>query len=122
MTGKRTAVAIRCLHWVVGLIILYESWRTFQGALAVAHGGIHPAHLTGVKLVLSGVEIIAALLFLIPRFTIAGAYSLLGIFALAVAIHALHGDFPGLEFLVLYAAAVYVALVHEKEGSQARTP
>ena len=115
MTGPRTATAIRCLQWVVGLVVLYESWRTFHGAFTAVHSGMPPAHLTWVRLVLSGAEIVAALLFLIPWTTIVGAYFLEGIFAVAIAIHALHGDFAGLEFLVLYAAAVYVVLSSRKE-------
>ena len=122
MTGPRTATAIRCLHWVVGLVVLYESWRTFHGAFAVVHGGMTPAHLTWVRLVLSGAELVAAVLFLLPPTLIAGAYFLETIFAVAILIHALHGDFAGLEFLILYAAAVYVCLVQQKEGSRPQTP
>ena len=117
MTGPRTAVAIRALHWVIGLVVLYEAWRTFHGAFAAVHSGMPPGHLTWVRLVLSGAEIVAALLFLIPWTTIAGAYFLEGIFAVAIAIHALHGDFAGLEFLVLYSAAVYVVLCAHQERS-----
>lgn len=119
MTGPRTAAAIRCLHWVVGLIVLYESYRTFHGAFAVVHSSAPPTHLTWVRLLLSGAEIVAALLFLFSWSSIAGAYFLEGIFAVAIAIHTLHGDFAGLEFLVFYAAAVYVVLVSKKEGSTA---
>ena len=122
MTGPRTAVAIRILHWTVGLVILLESCRTLHGALLHWHNAGHGAVLLWVRLVLSSVEIVAALLFLAPWTIIPGAYLLLGIFAVAVVIHALHGDFAGLEFLILYATAVYVCLVHQKEESQPRTP
>ena len=116
MKGPRTAAAIRCLRWVVGLVVLIESYRTFHGAFAGVRGGVHPDSLTWVRLVLSGLEILAALLFLIPWTLIPGAYVLLGIFVFAVAIHALHGDFAGLEFLVLYAAAVFVSLANRKDA------
>jgi len=121
MTGPRTAVAIRILHWTVGLVILLESCRTLQGALLHWHDAGHGATLLWIRLVLSSVEIVAALLFLAPWTVIPGAYLLLGIIAVAVVIHALHGEFAGLEFLILYAVAVYVCLVHQKEESQPRT-
>ena len=118
MTGPRTVVALRILHWTVGLVILLESCRTLQGALLHWHDAGHGAVMLWIRLVLSSLEIVAALLFLAPWTVIAGAYLLLGIIAVAVGIHALHGEFAGLEFLVLYAAGVYVCLVQQKEGSQ----
>lgn len=71
--------------------------------------------LAWVRLVLSGSEIIAALLFLVPVTTVVGGYLLLVIFALAIAIHSLHGDFAGLEILVLYGAAVLVGLADRND-------
>ena len=115
MTGPRTALAIRVLHWTVGLVLLLESYRTLHGALSHLHSGGHGVALLWVRLVLSSLEIVGALLFLAPWTTTAGAYLLLGIIAVAGAIHGLHGDFSGLEFLVLYAAGVYVILAYEKE-------
>ena len=87
-----------------------------------SHNAAHGEVLLWARLILSSLEIVGTLLFLAPRTVIAGAYLLLGIIAAAVAIHALHGDFAGLEFLVLSAVAVYVCLVHQQdeplEGSQ----
>jgi len=122
MTGSRTAAAIRILHWTVGLVILLESCRTLQSAVAHLHSGGHRGPLLWVRLVLSSSEIVGALLFLAPWTVVAGAYLLLAILAVAVCIHALHGEFAGLEFLILYGAPVYVCLVHQQEGSQPRTP
>jgi hypothetical protein len=119
MTGPRTAVAIRVLHWTVGLVLLLESYRTLHGALSHLHSAGHDGALLWVRLVLSSLEIVGALLFLTPWALIAGAYLLLGIIAVALAIHGLHGEFAGLEFLILYAAAVYVVFVYDKEGSTA---
>jgi hypothetical protein len=115
MTGPRTAVAIRLLHWTVGLVVLLESCRTFLGAHAGLHTAGHSGTLASVRLVLSGAEIVAALLFLVPATLLIGGYALLVIFALAIAIHALHGDFGGLETLVLYGVAVYVSLADKRE-------
>ena len=121
MTGPRTANALRILHWTVGLVILLEACRTLHGALSHVRASGHGGPILWVRLVLSSLEIAGALLFLVPWTLTAGAYLLLGIIAVAVAIHGLHGEFAGLEFLVLYAAGVYVILVNQKEGRLPRT-
>jgi hypothetical protein len=115
MTAPRTAFAIRVLHWTVGLVVLLESCRTFLGAHAGLHSAEHAGALASVRLALSGTEIIAGLLFLVPATTLVGGYGLLAIFALAIAIHGLHGEFWGLEILVLYGAAVLVSLAEKKD-------
>jgi hypothetical protein len=56
------------------------------------------------------------LLFLVPVATLVGGCALLAIFALAIAIHGLHGEFWGLEILVLYGVAVYVSLAERKDS------
>ena len=109
MTGPRTAFAIRCLHWTVGIVVLLEAILTFHAAHSL-HGTGHAGALIEIRIVLSACEAVAALLFLIPATSMAGGLALLLIFGLAIAIHALHGDLQGLEILVLYAVAVYVSL------------
>ena len=115
MIGRRTSVAIRILRWTVGLVILLEGSRTFYGSLARIHDPGHAGVLAWVRLILSGSEIVAAPLFLLPLTTKAGGYALLGIIGLAVAIHALHGDFRGLDILALYGVAVYASLAWRKD-------
>jgi hypothetical protein len=122
MTGPRTKSAIRVLHWTVGLVVLFESVRVFHGTLARLHEAEHGGVLAGVRLVLSGSEFIAALLFLMPATLLAEGYSLLVIFALAIAIHSLHGDFAGLEILVLYGAAVFVRLADHLDRTSPPLP
>jgi len=116
MTGPRTRFAIRCLHWTVGLVVLLESWRTFYSAHSHFHLAGHTGALTWIRLVLSGAEIVAAVLFLLPRTLLVGGYALLAIFGLAIAIHGLHGEFAGLEILVLYGFAVFVSIADRKEA------
>ena len=113
MIGRRTSVAIRILWWTVGLVILQEGSRTFSGSLTRVHDPRHAGVLAWVRLILSGAEIPAAPLFLLPVTATVGGYALLGI--IAIAIHALHGDFWGLEILVLYALAVYASLAWRKD-------
>ena len=79
----------------------------------------HAGVLAWVRLILSGAEILAAPLFLLPVTATVGGYALLGIIGLAIAIDALHGDFRGLEVLVLYAVAVYASLAWRKDRAGA---
>jgi hypothetical protein len=45
-----------------------------------------------------------------------GGYWLLIIFALAILIHTLHGDFSGMETLIVYGAAVMVSMANCKSS------
>ena len=117
MIGKGKSSPIRALHWTVGLVILLEAYRTFSSALPRLHDGGHAATLAWVRLGISGPEMVAALLFLIPFTTLVGGYALLVIIGLAIAIHGLHGEFGGMEILLLYAAAVYTSLANRKENA-----
>jgi hypothetical protein len=117
MTTSRTGFAIRILHWTVGLVVLLESCRTFYAAHFVVHGAGHSGILNSIRLLLSGAEIVAALLFLVPFTTFVGGYTLIAIFGLAMVIHGLHGEFGGLEILVLYGVAVWVSLAAKKDSA-----
>jgi len=116
MIASRTALAIRCLHWTVGFVVLLESCRSFYAACFGLPGSGHAGILNSVRLFLSGAEIIGVLLFLVPLTTFVGGSMLLAIFALAIAIHGLHGEFGGLEILVLYGIAVWVSLAARKDA------
>ena len=119
MIGRRTSVAIRILWWTVGLVIFLEGSRTFAGSLTRVHDPGHAGVLAWVRLILSGAEILAAPLFLLPVTAAVGGYALLGIIAIAIAIHALHGEFWGLEILVLYGIAIYASLTWQKDRAGA---
>jgi len=121
MNGTVRKLALPSLHGSVGLVVLWQSWLTFHSTLGKLHAPGHPAALAQVRLVLSGAEILAAILFLLP-FTIAlGGYLLLAIFALAILIHTLHGDPHGLETLTVYGAAVLVCLAGRRERRSSKT-
>ncbi len=117
MTASRTTFAIRCLHCTVGLVVLLESCRTLYAAHFAVHGTGHAGILHSVRLFLSGAEIIAALLFLVPFTAFVGGYTLLVIFGLAIVIHGLHGEFGGIEILALYGVAVWVSLAAQKDAA-----
>jgi hypothetical protein len=104
-------VAIPVLQWVVGLVVLLESYRTLRFGISAMHQaqshGIHPV----ILIALAAPEMIAAVLFLFPKTLIVGSYALLVIFALAVLVHILHGQL-NFEVLLVYAAAVIVVMTH----------
>jgi hypothetical protein len=104
------------LRWSVGLVVLWQSWLTFHGTLGKLHAPGDPSGLAHVRLVLSGAEMAAAVLFLLPVTAAIGGYGLLAIFALAIAIHALHGDVSSLETLVVYGVAVLATLAYRDGG------
>lgn len=104
----KSRVSLILLRWVVGLVVLWESWRFTSSAGAarqVAHIGL--PHWTPI--VLGGAEILAAILFLLPKVGRTGGYLLLAIFLLAIAIHVLHRQFE-VGPLLIYAAAVFACL------------
>ena len=111
MRTNLKSIAIPVLRWTVGLVVFLESYRTFRRGISGLHlahsGGIHPV----ILLVLAGPEMVAAILFLCPRTVIIGSYALLTIFALAVLVHLLHGQW-NFEVLLVYAAAVMVVMTH----------
>jgi len=102
------SVPIILLRWTLGLVVLWESFR-FVASTAAAQ------YLQGMGLpfwlapALGGVEIAAALIFLVPSLRRTGGYSLLVIFAIAAALHILHGEFE-IGPLVVYSAAVLVCI------------
>lgn len=91
---------------VLGLVVVWQSVVTL---LAGFHAGSWHAHIAAVVRGLAVVEVAAALLFLIPATARVGGWLLLCVFAIAIALHALHGEW-GFGALVVYATAVWVIL------------
>ncbi|HXW18791.1 MAG TPA: DoxX family protein [Candidatus Acidoferrales bacterium] len=109
---SRNSIAL--LRWTVGLVVLLQSsWLAF--APSAAHSFSKSGFPAWVRPMISGPEILAALLFLIPATNLVGSYFLLVIFALATLIHALHGDLPTGVNLLIYAAAVLVCMAHREK-------
>src|ERR1700693_908420 len=104
--NQRLKNAITGLRWTLGLVVLYESFM-----LAFEPGRIRSFEHTGlphfIRPVLTGGEIVAAALFLVPLTKMVGSYSLLVIYALAAMIHILHGQYDVGE-LIVYSMAVWV--------------
>ena len=102
------SMAVPFLRWSLGLVVVWEGYRFAVSTTAVRHFramGL-PAWIAPV---LGGMEIGAAVVFLVPQLRRVGGYALLAIFAIAAALHLLHRQFE-IGTLVVYSAAVLVAI------------
>ncbi len=111
MTEQRMKTALSGLQWTLGLVILIEA------VLFVMPGARHDfarTHMPDiVRQALGWGEIIGAVLMLIPKTAVRGAWILLGVLVLAIGVHLLHGTF-NVGSLVIYTAAAWaVAIGHE---------
>lgn len=101
-------IAVAVLRWTLGLIVLWESLY-----FAFSHTAARHFAATGlphwIRPAIGGIEIVAALLFLIPWTDVIGGRLLLFVFAAAAIIHVLHGDYD-ITGLILYAVCVVVCL------------
>ena len=117
MTSRNSRLAVQGLRWVLGLVVLWQSYLLLRATLAdaqAANSGQIGAHVW-VRLVLASVEIVAAVMFLAPVVNLAGSYLLLMVFAFAMLFHALQGHFD-VGALPVYAMAVLVWLAHCTEA------
>ncbi len=110
MNQRAAEVSMIALRWTLGLIVLWESL-----VFVFSPASIHHFARTGlphwIRPALGGVEIVAALLFLLPWTEAFGGRLLLLVFAVAAVIHVLHGSFD-VSALVLYAVVVIVCMTH----------
>jgi hypothetical protein len=108
-------MTIRVLHYVLGVVVFIQSAMTAVNSSEVAHQSHipFPAHFV---LVIGTVEAIAAVLFLLPWTLRIGGWILLAVFAVAVIVHVLHGQFEGTGLLI-YAAAV-LAVMYGGRGDE----
>lgn len=110
MSNRARLFALPLLRWSTGLVVLWQSWLTFRLSISHLNAPGHSSALAHVRFALSGAEMLAAALFLIPPSEKIGGYLLIVIFGLAIGIHIMHGDFGGMEVLFVYAAAVFACL------------
>jgi uncharacterized membrane protein YphA (DoxX/SURF4 family) len=105
MTESRMKNALTILQWTLGLVILLEA------VLFVMPGAAHDFSKThmpdALRLIVGWGEIVGALLLLIPRTAVRGAWVLIVIFGLAIVVHLLHGMF-NVGNLLIYAAAAWL--------------
>jgi hypothetical protein len=91
------------LQWSLGLILIYECIRLLFSS--APHGHIPHALI----LAIGAVELLGAILFLIPLTLRAGGFLLLATFLVAAVVHLLHGQ-PDVGFLVIYGFAVLTVI------------
>jgi hypothetical protein len=102
--------SIPLLRWTLGLVIILESFL-FVFSASAAHFLAKAGLPSWIQPVLGGAEILAAVLFLVPSTIAIGGYFLLVIFAFAILLHILHGQYQVGELFV-YAVAVIVCMAH----------
>jgi hypothetical protein len=116
----RQKLAVNAMRFVLGAVVLVQSFVFIFSAgeaAAFARQGLP----NGLRLALGWSEAAAAVLFLLPPTIVIGAYSLLVVFAGAILIHVLHGQFQ-VGGLLVYVAAVLVVLAdREARGHETGT-
>jgi len=104
MSDSRQKAALTGLQWTLGVVIMIEA---VLFVLPSAREGFARTHMPDiVRQVLGWGEIVGCILLLIPRTTVRGAWGLVGIFALAIVIHLLHGIL-NVGNLVIYTSAAW---------------
>jgi len=97
--------SITVLQWAVAAVSLISAARLL---FMLGHHGILNIP-TNVLRTISLAEIVAAVLFVIPRSLKIGGVCLLIVYCVAAAVHVLHGQYDVLSLVVL-AAAVWAVL------------
>ena len=96
MTNKIARIG---LQWSLGLVLVYECVRLLLSN--ASHGHIPHALIVAI----AAVELLGAILFLIPPTVKTGGRLLLATFVVAAVVHILHGQ-ADVGFLVIYGFAV----------------
>lgn len=107
MNNTKLSFWIRILRLVVGSVALIQA-AVFLFALYGKEHALRQNPLFWIQSVLAGCEIVAALLFLVPRTFVFGAWALLAVFLFATLLHVAHGEFGVIGGLLVYAVAVLV--------------
>lgn len=104
MTQSTNQLARTGLQYSLGIVLVYECSR-----LLFYSGGAR-SHLPHVLvLAIAAVELLGAILFLLPPTVVAGGRLLLAVFVSAAVVHILHGQ-PDVGYLLIYAMAVLTVI------------
>ncbi len=107
MNESRMRCAVTGLQWTLGIVILIEAILFLLPAARHNFSQTHVPEI--VRQILGWGEIIGSILLLIPRTVVRGAWLLVILFVLAIAIHLLHGMFNVGNLAIYTAAACAVA-------------
>ena len=109
MTQNTTKLARTGLQWSLGLVLIYECSRLlFYSGAARAAQSVHLPHF--LILAIAAVEMLGAILFLIPPVVQVGGKILIGTFLVAAIVHILHGQ-PDVGYLIIYGMAVLTIII-----------
>jgi uncharacterized membrane protein YphA (DoxX/SURF4 family) len=112
MTWSLRNCARTGLQWSLGLVLIYECSRLiFYSGAARAAQSVHLPHV--LVLAIAGVELLGAILFLIPPLMRVGGRLLLGTFLVAAVVHILHGQ-PDVGYLIIYGMAVLTIMTGDR--------
>lgn len=100
------------LRLVLGLVVGGSS-------LALVVTQLHGSRYHLAFLLLGIAELVAAILFLIPRTLRLGGLTLIVIFALAAGFHVLHRQYS-VTYLAVYAAAAWAVVSHQRGADERR--
>jgi hypothetical protein len=115
MNERLGSLAVPGFGWCVGLIVLWQPGR-FAFGPAVMRVFAETGWPAWIRPVLGGIEIVAAVLFLLPVTTVVGGYALLVVFFFAAVFRVLHGWYD-ISASVLYAMAVLVSVADQERGT-----
>lgn len=108
MNASQTKIGLCVLQWALGIVILIEA---VMFVLPSATHEFSRTHMPAiVRMIIGWGEIVGAVLLLIPKTTIRGAWLLVAVFVMAILLHLLHGLY-GIGNLVIYAAAAFAIAV-----------
>lgn len=104
MSGSQGKIGLCVLQWSLGIVILIEA---VMFVLPSAAHEFSRTHMPGiVRMIVGWGEIVGAVLLLLPKTSVRGAWLLLAVFVMAILLHLLHGLY-GIGSLVIYAAAAF---------------
>lgn len=108
MSLRFQSMPLILLRWTLGLVVLWESVH-FAVDPASAHHVARMGLPRWTAPLLGSAEVLAAVLFLIPKMMRIGSFLLLFIFLFAVALHILHREYE-IGSLLVYSAAVLACM------------
>jgi hypothetical protein len=108
MKQDANKLATTGLQWSLGVVLIYECSRVlFYSGAAHSFERSHLPHW--FRVAIGSVELLGAILILIPPAVVAGGRLLLAAFGVAAIVHILHGQ-PDVGYLVIYAMAVLTVM------------
>ena len=108
MTQNANKLVRTGLQYSLGLVLIYECSRlVFASEAAHAFAKTHLPQWFRVTIAL--VELLGAILFLLPPTIVAGGRLLLATFGVAAVVHLLHGQ-ADIGYLIIYSMAVLTVI------------